>query len=266
MESGGGRQYMTPIIKEVGMRKVDQLRQSDLDTLALKLHPQVSAATRNRQAYTPFIAVMNYAANSDFCPLRKWRRPKAGEKIRKPRAADLTEMAFLYNASPDHVRRIILLLAFQGLRMGEAVSLDWGDIDLDKKWAIIRKTKTGKPRGVPLHYAVVREFLKVTDRAGKVLRARGVNEYRKGYRGGGVARKARETAMKNSGVDRLTWHDLRHTCATWLQVAGIDRETRQDILGHSRGGVHDTYIHVPQNRLIEAINKLEDFTDFSRLT
>lgn len=267
INSGGGSQYMAPIIKAVGLMKVEQIRQSDLDTMSLKLYPKGSNATRNRQAYTPFIAVMNYAANSDFCPLRKWRRPKAGDKIRKPRFADFTEMAFFYNAAKPHIKIIIVLLTYTGLRMGEAVNLLWQDIDLDKQWAIIRKTKTGKPRGVPLHRAVIKELSKVKDRSGYVLRSRGGNEgYVRNYRGGNMARKSKESALRNGGIDHLTWHDLRHTCATWLQMAGIDRETRQDILGHSRGAVHDTYVHVPQNRLIAEINKLDDCTDFARLT
>lgn len=266
MESGGGREHMTAIIKAVGLMKVDQFRQSDLDALALKLRPKVSNATRNREVYTPFIAVMNYAANSDFCPLRKWRRPKQQEKKRNPRFADFTEMAFFYNAASEHIKLLIVLLTYTGLRMGEAINLLWPDVDLDKKWAIIRKTKTGKQRGVPLHRAVIKELSKITDRTGHVLRSRGGKAgYVRNYRGGNIARKSRDRASHEGGLEHITWHDLRHTCATWLQMAGIDRETRQDILGHSRGAVHDTYIHVPQARLIEAINKLEDCTDFSLL-
>lgn len=267
MEAGGGKSYMAAIIKTVGLMKVDQFRQSDLDALAVKLYPKVSNATRNRQVYTPFIAVMNYAANSDFCPLRKWRRPKQQEKIRKPRFADFTEMAFFYNAAPEHIKLLIVLLTYAGLRMGEAINLLWKDVDLDKQWAIIRKTKTGKQRGVPLHRAVIKELSKTKDRTGNVLRSRGGGAgYVRNYRGGNVARKSRDKAALTGGLDHITWHDLRHTCATWLQMAGTDRETRQDILGHSRGAVHDTYIHVPQARLIEAINKLDDCTDFARLT
>jgi len=269
MKSGGSDQYLEPIVRDIGKCKVDLLRQSDLDALALRLYPDVSNATRNRQAYTPFIAVMNYAASSDFCTYRKWRRPKAGEKVRKPRYATVEELAAICDAAVKryaHIKRIAVLLAYTGLRMGEAIALQWEDVDLEKRWLIVRKSKTGKGRGVPLHKAVVRELEVVEVKKGSVLKPfrKSSRGYIRNYRGGNVARKARDTVLTNAKVAKLTWHDFRHTCATWLQMAGIDRETRQDILGHSRKAVHDTYIHVPEKGLIDAIDKLPDFTDISR--
>lgn len=264
VEAGGSPRYLDAILKAVGMRDVDTLRQSDLDKLAVDLYPHASNSTRNRQVYSPFIAVMNYAANSDFCPYRKWRRPKAGEKGRKTRFATYEEIAKFHAAAAKHIQPLIVLLAYGGLRMGEAINLQWEDIDLDRRWMIIRKTKTGKPRGVPMHACLVRELKDVKDKTGNVILSRGTRAYKRNYSGGNVARKSRDGAALRAGIEHLTWHDLRHTCATWLQMAAVDRETRQDILGHSRGrDVHDIYIHVPEARMIAAIDSLKDFTDFS---
>lgn len=264
LNSGGSKEYLKPLVLAIGRNPVEALKQSDIDALALKLYPTQSPATRNRQAYTPFIAVMNYAAENDYCGFRKWRRPKAGEKVRKSRAAEPEEIARMYHAAAKHIKPLIVLLALTGLRMGEALALQWEDVNLEKKWLIVKKSKTGRSRGVPMHNALIHELSKVhpSKRTGSVIKTQSMKAYRRSYRGGNMARKARNTAAEKANIGRITWHDLRHTCATWLQRAGIARETRQDILGHSRGAVHDTYIHVPSNALIDAIQTLPDFTLF----
>ena len=52
-------------------------------------------------------------------------------------------------------------------------------------------------------------------------------------------------------------HDCRHTCATLLANADIDKKTIQLILGHSTGDVTErVYIHKTIEQLISAINSI----------
>lgn len=266
VKAGGSARYLKPVATALSVRPIETLKQEDLDSLAVDMLPTQSNATRDRQVYTPFIAVMNYAAENEYCPYRKWRRPKKQDPVRKTRFATLREVEALYKAAPRHIRPLIVLLAYTGLRMGEAIKLEWKDIDLEKRWLIVRKSKTGKQRGVPLHKAVVR----VLDTIGPKLPHVIVNDRWEPYspllKGGSTAKRAKKVAYEKAGVAPLTWHDFRHTCATWLMMAGISREMRQDMLGHSRQAVHDTYVHVPSAALIEAIDRLPDSTVFSRET
>lgn len=268
LKAGGSGSFLPAVTQEIAHTPIEALKQADIDALAIKLYPTQSNATRDRNVYTPFIAVMNYAAENEYCPVRKWRRPKKQEAVRKTRFATVQEVAAMHKAASPHIRPLIVLLAYTGLRMGEALRLDWKDVDLDKRWLIVRKSKTGKPRGVPLHRAVIRELEGIKDKSGAVITKYQKNKkaYRPLLKGGSTAKRARNAAATKAGIGHITWHDFRHTCATWMQMAGIARETRQDILGHSRGAVHDTYIHVPSNAKIEAIDRLQDFTDISRET
>jgi integrase len=64
-------------------------------------------------------------------------------------------------------RTLVGLLAVTGMRVGEAISLDLGDADLDNGVLTVRNGKHGKSRLVPLHGTAVRElrdYLKVRDR------------------------------------------------------------------------------------------------------
>lgn len=268
LKSGRKDKFLSPVLEALAHEPVENLKQPHIDALALKLYPKQSNATRDRMVYTPFVAVMNYAAENEFCPYRKWRRPKKQEQVRKTRFATVEQVGAMYKAASSHIKPLIVLLAYTGLRMGEALNLDWQDVDLSKRWLIVRKSKTGRPRGVPLHKAVIRELTPLMKRQGPVIQKYSKNKtaYKKPKHGGSVAKRARNAAATKAGIGHITWHDFRHTCATWLMMANISREMRQDMLGHARGAVHDTYIHVPSNALIEAIDKLPDFAEVSRET
>lgn len=62
---------------------------------------------------------------------------------------------------------LIGLLAVTGMRVGEAIRLDRGDVDLDAGVAMVRQTKFGKTRELPLHpttVAALRGYLRHRDR------------------------------------------------------------------------------------------------------
>ena len=53
-------------------------------------------------------------------------------------------------------RTLIGLLAVTGLRVGEAIRLDRGDLDLKHELLVVRNSKFGKSREVPLHPSTIR--------------------------------------------------------------------------------------------------------------
>lgn len=53
------------------------IQQNDLDEAARTLYPTAQPETRNRQCYTPFIAVWNHAVKNGWADVRQWSRPKS---------------------------------------------------------------------------------------------------------------------------------------------------------------------------------------------
>jgi integrase len=53
-------------------------------------------------------------------------------------------------------------------------------------------------------------------------------------------------------------HDLRHTWASWLEDAGIPRAAIEELLGHSRRGVTERYIHTFPEVLVRAARAIDE--------
>jgi site-specific recombinase XerD len=60
------------------------------------------------------------------------------------------------------------------------------------------------------------------------------------------------------GAGKLRIHDLRHCCGSALIMRGVDLETVRKILGHRDITTTQKYLHVINDHLKNAINKIED--------
>lgn len=263
LTAGGSPRYLDRINFAIGRRRLAEITQDDLDALARLLYPDAKPQTLNRHVYTPFIAVYSYAAGARLCPERKWRRPKM-KKSQKGKAPAPEQLYRFYQHADDRMKFHILFLTYSGLRISEAVRLQAKDIDLDNAWGVVQRAKGDNAeragRGFPLHRILVRELRRRNLQPNDYLfqTHRGLPYAQREKVVGGHLKVAWNPLRTASGVN-ITPHDLRHTCVSWLMEAGVGKEARMDIVGHTRATVHDTYAHMPRKALIEAINKLKDF-------
>jgi integrase len=140
-------------------------------------------------------------------------------------------------------RLIFALYVYTGARREEIHRLEWKDIKDDH--IHIRKTKNAIPRKVPIS-ANLRIIL---------------NEY---YRGVGrlfrVSLDQMGRRMKHylvsAGLGRMRPHDLRHTFASQLIMAGVDMKTVGELLGHTSYAATQIYAHLLQEHKVQAIGKL----------
>lgn len=140
-------------------------------------------------------------------------------------------------AQRPETRGYILLAAYTGIRRGHLLRLTRHDVD----GQFIRLDRSGKTRRlqlIPLHPKVqaIAEHLPL---------------------GIGQRQLAEDwmAARKATGID-CRWHDLRHTCASWLVQAGVPLHTVAELLGHSSTAVTKRYAHLAPAHLAEAVNRL----------
>lgn len=211
MEAGGEGTYLGRILAHFGEdRLLNSVDQQAIDEAAVALYPKATAATRNRQVYTPIQAVLKHAGVN-----LALRRPKGA--LGQQRTDWLwPEQAFRLFKEADRIDAefglFLRFLTYTGLRLSEALNLRWSDVRLDEGFAYIAETKTGTPRPVYLPPPLV---LALQGRRANRTR---VFRFTKSGRLYALLKAAGSAAGTAIG-----FHGLRHTFATWMRrYAGLD--------------------------------------------
>ena len=159
------------------------------------------------------------------------------------------ELERLLSVCPDELRDMVAVAVGTGLRLDEQLHLQWDDVDLEARMITVWRgrqgtTKSGKLRTVPILDSVLPVLRqRALRRAGNVL----VWPGRKGkVRTKTPVQCAFKSALKRAGLDvTLSWHDMRHTCASWWVMGGGDLFRLSKLLGHGDVRVtQKTYAHL----------------------
>ena len=147
----------------------------------------------------------------------------------------------------DHLTPMVLAALNTGLRRGELIALDWSDINLPAKRLHVRAAaaKSGKSRYVPLNKeagAVLTRWQKQGG-TGRVFNVRDV-------------KTAWHALMKAAAIKGFNFHDLRHSFASKLVMAGVDLNTVRELLGHADLKMTLRYSHLAQEHKQSAVEKL----------
>ncbi len=137
------------------------------------------------------------------------------------------EEDLLTSMDVDWLQPIITFAVSTGMRRGEIMNLEKGDIDLEGRYALIRTSKNGDPRAIPLSNRALEAVAKAMSVTEKVF----------GEKGGERLQPANleynfRIAAKRAGLKDLHFHDLRHTFATRLVRGKADLFALQKLLGH----------------------------------
>ncbi|MBO9398779.1 tyrosine-type recombinase/integrase [Shimia sp. R9_2] len=215
------------LLKEITPRRVREA--------AKKAYPSAAPATLNRQGITPARAVINYAHDQGWCAPIKVKAFPTTKPKRK--AVGPEYLAALQPHLPPHTFALMLFLHTTGRRIGDAVGLRPGDIDLDQGIATIDKTKNGDEAVahlVPLLVDMLRDLMP-EDEEKPVF----------GYADRRSVYPTLRRACKNAGVEYLGTHQPgRHSFATALERQGWSARSIADAGGwKSVRLVDETYIH-----------------------
>lgn len=167
------------------------------------------------------------------------------------------EVRLLAAVSPARYRDHIQLAIGTGLRQSEMLNLRWTDVEFVHNQIRIPRSKHGEARRVPMS-PEVREILErwhaATERHPTYVIPDSTGE-RAMPRTGGM-RVAYNKAVAKAGIENLNWHDLRHTFASRLVMAGVDLYTVQLLMGHKSHTTTQRYAHLAPDHLQAAVNKL----------
>lgn len=159
----------------------------------------------------------------------------------------------------DYVKPLLTLLFATGMRRGEALKLQWRDVNLDGATVTVRmeNAKTKRERTIPLTRTAVEAL-----RLWKAQCAAPFPEspvFTSNRHGGalGDIKKVWGKLLKDGGLPHLRVHDVRHTVATEA-LKRKDIAVVQKVLGHAQITTTARYLHPDEGQMREALEAMED--------
>lgn len=150
-----------------------------------------------------------------------------------------------------------------GARAGELLGLTWRDVDLERKRAVLNRTKNDERRSLSLAgpaLAILRERSKVrrldTELVfpSPIVRPPGdlapvpVFDYAKPFK----------AALKAAGIENFRFHDLRHTAASYLAMNGATTAEIAAVLGHKTLAMVKRYAHLSDQHVAGVVERMAE--------
>jgi integrase len=163
------------------------------------------------------------------------------------------EEARLMGKLPSRLRPLVTLALHTGMRKGELRALQWSDVDFDTGTLRIRQDKAGEGRWVALN-STAREALLTVKREQKVMgsfvfaspRGKFLHNLERDWR----------PALRAAAIPDFRFHDLRHTFASRLAMAGVDIHTVQVAGGWLSPIMVQRYTHLSPGHVRAAVERL----------
>lgn len=213
-------------------------------------------------------------------------------RFAKPPKTEHTERRYF---TPDEARRFLaavqghkdealyLLAVTTGMRRGELLGLKWSDIDLEARTLRVERSldtqygpakenapkRAASKRPISLFPEIIQSLQRHKQRQrlnklryGPKWQERGyvfTTRYGTPQRGSSVLSRGLKPLLAKADLPPLTFHELRHSCATFFALLGVNPKTAMSMLGHSN--IQTTlqhYTHVLDEMETEAGDKLRE--------
>lgn len=254
------RLYLIPALGHIPINK---LTGTQIQQLVAQLRGMQLSARTTQYTIAVLSRALNYAIAIDLIgrnPCRVVRTPRVIKHKVKP--LTIEQANALLAAADTHQLGLLFRLALSlGLRRGELLALTWENIDLERGVLTVQEAKTqaGK-RTIPLPQVLVEKLrqhhatqslqnLVFTTRNGTPIQARNlVRTYKR--------------LLRQAGIPDRRFHDLRHSCATFLIAQGVNLHAVKHILGHSTIRVtSDIYGHMVTNTTRDILDNVAGLFD-----
>lgn len=242
------------LVKVFGEMYICELTADRITDYQTKRASEVSKSTVNRE-----LAVLKRIFNLGIKwsvltknPVTKvefYKEPKIRIKYLKEE-----QIRSLLNHCAGTLKMIVKTALLTGMRKEEILSLKWKHIDFDNNLILVDKTKNDEIREIPLGQELRDLFWGMCTGKGA--------DYPVFVKADGKRyldiRTVYQTALRASGIEDFRFHDLRHTFASQMVMAGVDILTVKELLGHKDISMTLRYAHLAPKHKADAITKLEN--------
>jgi integrase len=255
-------------VKELGHLKLAQLNGPVICTCRDKLASGITVQGKPRQPATVnrYLAALSHVLSvatrdwgwmpeSPMYRVRKFKEPLGRVEF----LSDVQRNSLLNaatSATDPHLYLIIVLAIATGMRRGEITGLRWENIDWERRRIILLKTKNGERRAVPLPEAALthlRERFHGPENLHDLL----FPSTKEGFEGRPWDfTRAWKRALKSANIENFRFHDLRHSCASYLAMNGATTAEIAEVLGHKTLQMVRRYAHLSDSHVANLVNRV----------
>jgi integrase len=198
--------------------------------------------------------IFDYATQNDIVSKNYAKFIKIEEKIEKTGSIFTDEeIQTLWKHSEEPIARMLLILIYTGMRIGELLQMNKDTIHLDECYMVGgSKTEAGKDRVIPIH----------NDILPLVKMQLGDNKWLYQTSKGNPTNYSNLSPVANKYMLKLgmnhKFHDARKTAISLMHTAGIPMETIKIIVGHAGTDVTEkVYLYKNIHELVETVNRMK---------
>jgi len=206
-------------------------------------------------------ACWNWGRATGIVPLdRVW--PERGLMLTEPAGRErfLTddEVPILLKAAESDpvIRAAILVSLATGVRQGELLKLTWKDIDLERATLTLHDTKNKSSRRVHVSKTAVEALTTLRQADVSSLTYPFLNAAGKPLQKSWLETRWYKIRTA-AGLENFHWHDLRHSCASFLAADGATLLEIGSVLGHKSPSMTMRYAHLVQGRAVKGHAELD---------
>ncbi len=155
-------------------------------------------------------------------------------------------------ANNPYLYPVVLVAITTGARRMEILSLKWADVDLEAKRAILHDTKNGERRGLPLVEPALGALKELYANRGNSPFVFPSHDGTQPF----DIKRSWDKAIATAGIEDFRFHDLRHTCASYLIMNGATMGEISAVLGHKTLQMTKRYAHLSDSHTHNIVEKM----------
>ncbi len=185
--------------------------------------------------------------------LKRIRKVKLFKEPKRLRFLSIEEAQGLISVCEPHLQPIVITALHTGMRRGEILGLKWENVDLQHGFILLSETNNDERREIPIDETLKKTLHSLPHRIDTPYvfhDPRTLKPYQD-------VKRSFHTALERAGITDFHFHDLRHTFASHLVMAGVDLTAVKELLGHKDIKMTLRYAHLAPAHKRKAVNVMD---------